>query len=61
MAHVIIHSGVEIFKDNASPGKSIYFLDPDGHKLEIHVGIWQSRIEAKKPDVVSWENVEWFV
>jgi catechol 2,3-dioxygenase-like lactoylglutathione lyase family enzyme len=61
MSHMIIHSGAEIFKDNTSPGESLYFLDPDGHKLEIHVGSWQSRIEAKKADIGSWENVEWFV
>lgn len=38
-----------------------HFLDPDGHKLEIHVGDWESRIKAKKADLASWKNVEWFV
>jgi hypothetical protein len=50
-----------VFKENTSPGESFYFLDPDGHKLEIHVGDWQTRIQAKKKDVGSWNNVEWFV
>ena len=39
----------------------LYFLDPDGHKLEIHVGDWQARIQAKKMNLGSWKDVEWFV
>lgn len=57
----IINSGVALFKENTSPGNSLYFLDPDGHKLEIHVGDWRSRIEAKKANPGNWKNVEWFV
>ncbi|OJV16078.1 MAG: glutathione transferase [Alphaproteobacteria bacterium 33-17] len=51
----------QIFKNNTSPGESLYFLDPDGHKLEIHVGNVKSRIRAKKQNLGSWQNVEWFV
>jgi catechol 2,3-dioxygenase-like lactoylglutathione lyase family enzyme len=61
MADKIQNSGAHIFKDNTSPEKSLYFLDPDGHKLEIHVGDWKSRIEAKKGNPGKWKNVEWFV
>ncbi len=57
----IIACGAKIFKENTSPGDSLYFLDPDGHKLELHVGNWQNRIKAKKADLGSWKNVEWFV
>jgi len=57
----IIASGAILFKENTSPGKSLYFLDPDGHKLEIHAGDWQKRIEVKKIDHGNWKNVEWFV
>lgn len=52
MAEHIKATGTPIFKDNTSPDESLYFLDPDGHKLEIHVGSWQSRIKAKKVDLI---------
>lgn len=42
----ILESGAEIWKENASEGVSLYFLDPNGHKLEIHVGNWRSRLES---------------
>jgi catechol 2,3-dioxygenase-like lactoylglutathione lyase family enzyme len=61
MSEKIAQSGAYIFKENTSPGESLYFLDPDGHKLEIHVENWQSRIEAKKENRGVWKDVEWFV
>lgn len=57
----IIASNVLIFKDNVSEGDSLYFCDPDGHKLEIHVGSWQTRIATKKHNLGNWQNVEFFV
>lgn len=57
----IIASGATVFKENTSPGKSLYFLDPDGHKLEIHLGTFRDRIVAKKETPGDWKNVEWFV
>lgn len=56
-----MNSGAILFKENTSPGKSLYFLDLDGHKLEIHVGDWKTRIAAKKENPGKWTNVEWFV
>lgn len=37
-----------LWQDNTSEGESLYILDPDNHKLELHVGNWQTRIEAVK-------------
>jgi hypothetical protein len=31
-------------RQNLSEGDSLYFLDPDGHKLEAHVGDLKSRL-----------------
>lgn len=36
--------GVASWKDNRSEGDSFYFLDPDGHQLEAHVGDLASRL-----------------
>lgn len=46
MARKVRESGAEIFKENKSEGDSLYFLDPNGHRLEIHVGDWKSRLEV---------------
>jgi catechol 2,3-dioxygenase-like lactoylglutathione lyase family enzyme len=41
-------AGVEIWQDNISEGMSFYFLDPNGHKMEMHVGDLKSRLEYLK-------------
>lgn len=49
-----------IWKSDKSEGASTYFLDPDGHKLEIHVGSLESRLShyrdnpAKGVTVLDW-------
>lgn len=41
-------SNVKLWKENSSEGSSLYLLDPDSHKLEIHVGNLQSRLDSLK-------------
>ena len=44
----LIDADVEVWKQNKSEGNSLYFLDPDGHKLEIHVGRLASRMQKMR-------------
>lgn len=39
-------AGIREWKRNKSEGPSLYLLDPDGNKLEIHAGSLESRIAA---------------
>lgn len=39
---------LKLWKDNISEGDSLYILDPDNHKLELHVGNWQTRLAEVK-------------
>ncbi|MCF6231598.1 MAG: VOC family protein [Rhodobacteraceae bacterium] len=42
-ARVTAH-GAQQWKENRSEGDSFYFTDPDGHRLELHVGDLASRL-----------------
>jgi len=53
----LIRKGVLQWKQNSSEGDSMYFLDPDGHKLEIHVGNLQTRLKSIKEKPYS--NTQW--
>ena len=45
-SHRLEQAGVTVWKSNKSEGASFYFLDPDGHRLEIHVGDLTQRLAA---------------
>ena len=42
----LLSAGIEQWKQNKSEGDSLYILDPDGHKLELHVGSLAKRLES---------------
>ena len=55
----LITYGVQQWSDNQTEGKSYYFLDPNGHKLEIAISNLTNRIEDAKRN---WgKQITWFV
>ena len=51
-------SGARLWKENRSEGASLYFEDPDGHKLEIHVGDLRTRLTSCRD--APYEGMEFF-
>jgi catechol 2,3-dioxygenase-like lactoylglutathione lyase family enzyme len=59
MKERIVKSGAKEWQENWTEGDSFYFVDPNGHKLEIHASDLERRIETGKQQ---WgDNVQWFV
>ena len=50
---------LKLWQENTSEGNSLYILDPDNHKLELHVGDWQTRLEAVKKN--PYEDMVFYV
>lgn len=57
LAAKIKQADIPVWKENTSEGDSIYILDPDNHKLEIHAADLKSRIEHLKKEPYS--GLEW--
>lgn len=49
---------VEEWQANSSEGDSFYFLDPDGYKLEVHVGSLASRLSECRRH--PYKNMQFF-
>ncbi|MBI4618276.1 MAG: VOC family protein [Planctomycetes bacterium] len=49
-------SGATIWQENRTEGDSLYFLDPTGHKLEIHASDLDARIRWAREH--PWEGLE---
>jgi catechol 2,3-dioxygenase-like lactoylglutathione lyase family enzyme len=49
-------AGATIWQENRSEGESLYFLDPTGHKLEIHASDLATRLRSARER--PWEGLE---
>lgn len=52
-------SGVQIWQENASEGASLYFSDPNNHKLEVHASDLETRLKTIKEK--PWDGLEVYV
>lgn len=55
----IENSGAQIWQENTGEGASLYFTDPNNHKLEIHVSDLETRLKTIKEK--PWDGLEVYV
>lgn len=53
----LLSAGVRQWKTNKSEGDSLYCLDPDGNKFEIHVGSLEQRLASLK--TAPYKGLRW--
>ena len=58
MSQRILAAGAPIWQQNWTEGDSLYFLDPNGHKLEIHASDLATRLRMARAS--PWEGLEFF-
>ena len=59
LAERIRESGARIWQENPTEGESLYFTDPDGHRLEIHASGLGARLVADRRDPP--EGMEFYI
>jgi len=59
MSERIKKSGADIWQENRTEGDSLYFVDPNGHKLEIHASDLETRLKISKEN--PWDGLEFFI
>ncbi|MBA3532167.1 MAG: VOC family protein [Ardenticatenales bacterium] len=55
MSEHIRQAGAGIWQENWTEGDSLYFLDPNGHKLEIHSSDRAARLKSAREN--PWEGL----
>lgn len=46
----VLEAGAHPWQENPTEGASLYFLDPEGHKLELHASGLAARLAADRED-----------
>jgi catechol 2,3-dioxygenase-like lactoylglutathione lyase family enzyme len=54
----LVDAGATIWQQNWTEGNSLHFIDPNGHKLEVHVSELGARLQTARID--PWPGLEFF-